>query len=70
MRKLWMAIVIMAMVLGVTGLTGCAKKEAKAPVKEEEKIGEEGTETETPAGEETETPAEQKTEEEAPAPLK
>jgi hypothetical protein len=61
MRKFWMAIVIMAMVLGLTGLTGCAKKETKAPVKEEE-IGEEGTETETPIEEESE--------EEAPEPLK
>ncbi|MCJ7645406.1 hypothetical protein MUO65_00640 [bacterium] len=50
MRKFWMAIVIMAMVLG---LMGCAKKETKAPVKEEE-IGEEGTETETPIEEESE----------------
>jgi len=49
-----MAIVIMAMVLGLTGLTGCAKKETKAPVKEEaeEEIGEE--ETETPTEEEAE----------------
>lgn len=61
MRKFWMAIVIMAMVLGLTGLTGCAKKETKAPVKEEE-IGEKGTETETPIEEESE--------EEAPEPLK
>ena len=68
MRKFWMAIVIMAMVLGLTGLTGCAKKETKAPVEEE--MGKEGTETETPAGEETETPAEQESEEEAPEPLK
>jgi len=39
MRKFWMAMVIMAMVLG---LMGCAKKETKAPVKEEaeEEIGE------------------------------
>jgi hypothetical protein len=51
MRKFWMAIVIMTMVLGLTGLTGCAKKEAKAPV-EEEKIGE----TEAPIEEEAGQP--------------
>jgi len=56
MRKFWIAIVILAMVLGLTGLTGCAKKETKAPAKEEveQEIGEEGTETETPTEEEAE----------------
>lgn len=56
MRKFWMAIVIMAMVLG---LTGCGKKETEAPVKEEveEEIGE------TEKMEETETPIEEETEE-------
>jgi len=35
--------------LGLTGLTGCAKKKTKAPVKEEfeEEVGEEETETHT-----------------------
>lgn len=49
MRKFWMAIVIMAMVLG---LTGCGKKETEAPVKEE--VEEEIGESETPIEEEIE----------------
>jgi len=61
MKRLWVTIVILAMILGVAGLTGCAKKEVKAPAEEElEEEAEEGVEEEV---EETETPMEEEGEE-------